>query len=803
MILRQLLGKIMTDMGFVAGQQLDEALKRQRGIFEEKILPERVQRVSLVSEARLATDTTPLLGQILTDMEFATKEQIEEGLRAQDRMVEAYKQLDSEKLGAAIEIGSMVNSSLNLAEVLALIMRHVNRVTDSIASTLMLLDDKTGELVLSIPTGPKAAKLTDIRLPSGEGIAGWVVEHGQPALVPNARADPRFYQEIDKKSKFETKSILCIPLKAKTKLIGVLEVINKANGNSFTEEDSLVLSVFAYQAAMAIENARLYGELRESEEKYRLLVENANDAIFIAQDEVVKFPNPKTKAMLGYGAEELAKISFVDLIHPEDRAMVLDRHKRRPKEEEPPSAYSFRMINRAGEELWVQLNSVFIVWEGRPATLNLLRDITQQKKLEAQLLQAQRMEAMGTLAGGIAHDFNNILMGIQGNASLILLDTDSSLTHYERLRNIEQGVQSGADLTKQILGFARGGKYKVRPTDLNELTKRNSDVFGRTKKEITIHARYQKDIWPVEVDQGQMEQVLLNLYVNAWQAMPGGGDLYLETENVTLDKAYLKPFGLEPGRYVKISITDTGVGMDEVTQRRIFEPFFTTKEMGRGTGLGLASAYGIIKNHGGIINVYSEKGKARPPRLSPTERDDGGQGTIFTIYLPASEKKVVEEEKVAVEILKGTETVLLVDDEDVIIDVAGEILKTLGYRVLVARGGKEAIEIVSKAHRAKSKEQEGKERYAPSAMPPAPDMVLLDMVMPDMGGGETFDRMKEINPDIKVLLSSGYSIDGQATEILKRGCDGFIQKPFSLKGLSQRMREILDKDNIESPSAPD
>jgi PAS domain S-box-containing protein len=757
MIIKKLLGKIMTDMGFVAGQQLEQALKRQRRIFEEKLLPERLQRASLVSEARLATDRTPLLGQILTDMEFATKEQIEEGLRAQDKMVEAYRLLESEKLGVAIEIGSMVNSSLNLAEVLALIMRHVNRVTDSIASTLMLLNDKTGELVFSVPTGPKAAKLTDIRLPPGEGIAGWVAEHGQPALVPNVREDPRFYQEIDKISEFETKSILCVPLKAKTKLIGVLEAINKANGNSFTEEDALVLSVFAYQAAMAIENARLYGELKESEEKYRLLVENANDAIFIAQDEVVKFPNPKTKAMLGYCAEELAKISFVDLIHPEDRAMVLDRHKRRPEEEESPSAYSFRIINRAGEELWVQLNSVFIIWEGRPATLNLLRDITQQKKLEAQLLQAQRMEAMGTLAGGIAHDFNNILMGIQGNASLILLDTDSSFTHYERLRNIEQGVQSGAELTKQLLGFARGGKYEVKPTDLNELIERSSDMFGRTKKQVTIHARYQKDIWPVDLDQGQIEQVLLNLYVNAWQAMPGGGDLYLETENVSLDKAYLKVFGLEPGRYVKMSITDTGVGMDEATQQRIFEPFFTTREMGRGTGLGLASAYGIIKNHGGIINVYSEKGK----------------GTTFNFYLPASEKAVIEEKEIPKEVLKGTETVLLVDDEDMIIDVGREILKAVGYKVLVARSGKEGIEICKK----------NKNKI---------DMVILDMIMPEIDGGEAYDRMKEINPDIKVLLSSGYSIDGQATEILKRGCNGFIQKPFNIKKLSRELRKILD-----------
>jgi len=258
--------------------------------------------------------------------------------------------------------------------------------------------------------------------------------------------------------------------------------------------------------------------------------------------------------------------------------------------------------------------------------------------------------------------------------------------------------------------------------------------------------------------------------------MPKGGDLYIQTENVTLDENYTKPFNVTPGRYVKISITDTGVGMDEETQRRIFEPFFTTKEMGRGTGLGLASAYGIIKNHGGIINVYSEK----------------GEGSTFTIYLPASEKEIVKEEKIPERLLKGTETVLLVDDEDIIIDVGDGLLKTLGYKVLVARSGKEAIEIISKAHRAKRKEDKGKKGHAPGAMPPAPDIIILDMIMPEMSGGETYDRMKEINPNIKVLLSSGYSINGQATEILKRGCNGFIQKPFNMKQLSQELRKILD-----------
>jgi len=386
------------------------------------------------------------------------------------------------------------------------------------------------------------------------------------------------------------------------------------------------------------------------------------------------------------------------------------------------------------------------------------------------------MEAIGILAGGIAHNFNNVLMGIQGNTSLILLGKTSDHPDYERLSNIEQGVLSGAELTKQLLGFARGGRYEVLPTDLNELIKSQNRMFGRTKKEITIHGKYQDSPWTVEVDQGQINQVILNFYVNAWQAMPRGGDLYIQTENVTLDEEYVRPFDMDPGNYVKISVTDTGVGMDEATQQRIFDPFFTTQEMGRGTGLGLASVYGIIKNHGGIINVYSEK----------------GEGSTFTIYLPASEKEIVKEEKVPERPLKVTETVLLIDDEDVIIDVGEGILETLGYKVLIARSGKEAIEIISKAHRAKRKEDKGKKGHAPGAMPPAPDIIILDMIMPEMSGGETYDRMKEINPNIKVLLSSGYSINGQATEILKRGCNGFIQKPFNMKQLSQELRKILD-----------
>jgi signal transduction histidine kinase len=380
----------------------------------------------------------------------------------------------------------------------------------------------------------------------------------------------------------------------------------------------------------------------------------------------------------------------------------------------------------------------------------------RKKKLEAQLLHAQKMEAIGTMAGGIGHDFNNLLMGIMGNVSLILVDAAPSHPHYSELKNIEQCVQSGADLTRQLLGFAMGGKYEVIPTNLNEIIKKSSKMFNRTRKEITIHEKYETTLWPVEVDPGQLEQVLLNLYVNAWEATPGGGNLYLQTGNVALNETEVKPYNVKQGNYVKTSITDTGVGIDEETRQRIFEPFFTTKKMGRGTGLGLASVYGIIKNHGGFIQVHSEKGK----------------GTTFYIYLPASEKEIINEKKLPGRILKGTETVLLVDDENFIIDVGEKILNKMGYTVLTAKSGKEAIEIYEK----------NKDGI---------DIVILDMIMPGMGGGETFDLLKKINHGIKILLSSGYSLDGQAAEILERGCSGFIQKPYLMKALSQKIRLIL------------
>ncbi|MBN1104014.1 MAG: cache domain-containing protein, partial [Deltaproteobacteria bacterium] len=504
--------------------------------------------------------------------------------------------------------------------------------------------------------------------------------------------------------------------------------------------------------------------LRESEKRFRDLFDSISDLVYTQDLEgrLLSF-NPALSKLFGYSEEELLGRRIADFMKPELRPLFESEYLGQIIE-----GGSYRGVSsyyaKDGRKIYIEYHSTLVTPErASPYISGTGRDVTDRvlaerriKILQEEMLHAKKMEAIGTLAGGIAHDFNNLLMGIQGNASLLLLDMDSRHPHYERMKSIEQYVKSGADLTRQLLGFARGGRYEVRPTDMNEVVERSVQMFGRTRKEIHIQSKLQEGIWSTEVDRGQIEQVLLNLYVNAWQAMPGGGNLYLETENVVLEEDFVKGFEIPLGRYVKVSVTDTGVGMDGPTRQRIFEPFFTTKEMGRGTGLGLAVVYGIVRSHGGFIDVYSEK----------------GHGTTFRLYLPASMKEASAEVVPGEEISRGSETVLLVDDEDMIIEVCRDLLEELGYHVIEARSGEEALRIY-------------KERGTEI------DLVILDLIMPDMGGGEAFDRLKRLNPGIKVLLSSGYSLEGQAAEILERGCSGFIQKPFAAKSLSLKIREVL------------
>ena len=500
-------------------------------------------------------------------------------------------------------------------------------------------------------------------------------------------------------------------------------------------------------------------ELLSSRRHIEAILENMSEGIFeLTLDQKIVYANPVAISLSGIPEEKLLASDFFELFSRTSREKIeglLECAGQTPQ----GMTESSQMILKGKE---VSLNLITFEDEERQSVIVIVNDVSERKRMQAQLQEAQKMEAIGTLAGGIAHDFNNLLMGIQGNVSLMLLDIDSTHPHYERLITIETLVQSGSKLTKQILGYAREGKYEVMTLDLNQIIMETSETFGRAKKDITIDRALSEALLMIDADRGQIEQVLLSLYVNAWQAMSTGGRISLKTMNTGSDDMKDKMYKPRPGKYVLFTITDTGVGMDQKTQERIFDPFFTTRGMGRGTGLGLATVYGIVKGHGGYIDVESKK----------------GVGTTFSVYLPTSEKQAIETGALYEKTLEGTATVLFVDDEDMIIDVGKDILKALNYQVLLARGGKEAVEVY----------KANKDRI---------DLVILDMIMPDMGGGKVYDLLKEINPQVKVLLSSGYSIDGQAKEILGRGCNGFIQKPFDIKQLAAKIRKILTKKTGE------
>lgn len=504
--------------------------------------------------------------------------------------------------------------------------------------------------------------------------------------------------------------------------------------------------------------------LRENEEKYRDLYENAPNAYFSvsAVDGSISRCNAAAVRLLGYDRETLVGMKVFDLYaatpHGLSKAKEVFTHF---KAGESIEDTEMQMRHKDGHPIWISL-SVVPVKDGEgniTESRSMAIDISERKHLEAQIQYTQRMEAIGTLAGGIAHNFNNILASITGNVALGLLDIDETHPNYRRFRSIEKIIGKGAKLTSQLLGYVRGGRYEVKPISLNQVVKETSETFGETRKEIAIHQELAEDLHRIEADQGQIEQALLNLYVNAADAMPMGGDLFLTTINVTDKNMKHSPYEPEKGDYVLLTVRDTGVGIAKENMARVFDPFFTTKSFAEGTGLGLTSTYGIIKGHGGYIDVDSERGR----------------GTTFTIYLPTTEKELTGEKKEpSGESLKGKETILLVDDEKSVLDAIEQMLKRLGYHVLSAGSGPEALRLY--------------ERHQDEI-----DMVLLDIVMPGMGGGELYAILKTINPNVKVLLSSGYDVGKEADAILKGGSDGFIQKPFFLKELSQEIRKVLDK----------
>ncbi|MEW6351117.1 MAG: PAS domain S-box protein [Thermodesulfobacteriota bacterium] len=543
--------------------------------------------------------------------------------------------------------------------------------------------------------------------------------------------------------------------------------LRKNDGTEFHAELHARLVQFAGELGIQVcvrditERKRAAEALKESEEKYRRIIEHAGDAIFVIQDDALKLVNSKLTEIMRYDSPEaLTSRPFLGLVHADDRQSLADHYRKILSGERLINPLAFRVLRGDESSGWVEANVVEIQWEGKPATLNFLRDTTAKLKMEEELLKVEKLGSIGILAGGIAHDFNNILTAILGNISMARMLVAKDPKAAERLTEAEKACLNAQSLTQQLLTFARGGAPIKKPTDISHLVKAWS-LFALRGSNVRCVFSITDDLWPVEVDEGQMNQVINNLAINADQAMPRGGQVEVSADNINITDAHALP--LLPGRYVRISMKDWGVGIPAAHIPHIYDPYFTTKQ--QGSGLGLATSYAIVKNHGGLITVESEI----------------GVGTTFHMYLPACRKAIRPQERFQDEPVGGEGRILLMDDEEAIRELVAETLSLLGYDVQVTCDGSEAINAYRQAM------ESGIPFHA----------VIMDLTVPGgMGGKEAIEVLREIDPTVKALVSSGYSNDPVMAHYREYGFRGVVTKPYSIKDLTRTLAQVLqDTEN--------
>jgi PAS domain S-box-containing protein len=569
---------------------------------------------------------------------------------------------------------------------------------------------------------------------------------------------------------------LGVPILYQGEVIGHFLVGNKET--DYDDSDREKLEAIALSIS-AILNARIQRDrqeqrrkqaeqdLRESEAFYRSLYENISDCIFIidvtpeGRFKFVSF-NPAEERAVGMTTEQVANKLPEDLV-PKDVAEHVNSRYRMCVEKRQTIHYEEVLDLPKGKMSFL---TSLVPIEGPDGSIyriiGVAKDITEQKSLQRQLVQAQKMESLGTLAGGIAHDFNNLLQVIVGYSDMLLFNKKPIDPDYERLNAMRHAGKNGAELAKRILAFSRRVEPITRPVNLNNEIVRVQKMLERTvPKMIRIEILLADNLMTVNADPGQMEQILLNLAVNAQYAMPDGGRLTIETANVTLDEDYSRAhLDVEPGRYVLLSVSDTGHGMDKEVLEHIFEPFYTTKGASEGTGLGLAMVFGIVKSHKGHITCYSQP----------------GAGATFKIYLPAIVQETEQDVAVTQQMPAfGTEAILLVDDESSVRKLGEEMLRMAGYTVLTAANGREALEIYG-------------------SDPDRIGLVLLDLIMPEMGGKQCLEELLKINPRVKVVIGSGYSANGPTKGALASGAKGFVDKPYDIRQVLEVVRGVLDAE---------
>jgi two-component system cell cycle sensor histidine kinase/response regulator CckA len=505
-------------------------------------------------------------------------------------------------------------------------------------------------------------------------------------------------------------------------------------------------------------------KLRRTEHRYRTLIESIPDIIYTLElDGSLSYISPRWQKILGHDESEVLGRFFIEFAPPEDHPFLVRVFKDVRDHKKNVENVHWHYLRKDGVSRFFLGSAAPLYDEAGRVTgmIGMARDVTDHQRLEEQLLQSQKMESIGNLAGGIAHDFNNLLGGILGYATFVKRKLSTRDKIYQSIEAIERSAQRAAELTKQLLGFARRGKYQIRPIECNALILEIVHILQRTiDPRIAIEVDSDPQLSLMEGDEAQIQQALMNICLNARDAMPRGGTLKIASRNQRMipDQAS-RQRGMKEGSYIRLTISDTGTGLSPEVRDRIFEPFFTTKAKGQGTGLGLSMAYGIIQNHGGMIEVQSHP----------------GMGSTFTVFLPAIASAALNGERLSPvpDIHQGQETILLVDDEEIIRELGIDILEDRGYRVLSASEGREAVRIY-------------RGRFRDIAL------VILDVMMPGIGGKETYRQLRAINPQVKVLLSSGYSTNGEAGEILKQGVSGFVQKPYREEELAAKVRGVLD-----------
>ena len=508
--------------------------------------------------------------------------------------------------------------------------------------------------------------------------------------------------------------------------------------------------------------------LKESRRTLATLMSNLPGMVYRCRNDrdwTMEFVSDGCQALTGYEPSALLqnrRVAYARLIHPGDREAVWETIQEALREKQP-FRMEYRIETAAGQEKWVweQGRGVFSFSPAGEllALEGFITDITERKKAEETLLHTSRMEATATLAGGIAHDFNNLMVGVLGNAELLQASRTLRAQERELLDAISKAAQRAGDLAQQMLAFARGGKYQPQVINLNDSIREILELQGPSlSSEIQVVHQLESQLWTVRADPAQMSQIVMSLCLNAAEAIEGSGRIIVTTRNLKVDRELARSSPrLKPGRYVVLTVEDTGCGMDEGTLAKVFEPFFTTKFMGR--GLGLAAVYGIVSHHGGLITAESVK----------------GGGTTIRIYLQATEARIRGSQSPKPNLPGGTETILLIDDEPIVLDVTRKMLQRLGYEVHAASDGKEALEFA---------------RTFKGAI----NLAVLDMGMPVLGGAETFPLLKEIRPEMKVIICSGYDLDDAAQALLDAGASAFVQKPFRARGLATQIRRALDAD---------